>query len=69
VVLTLFILSPLAVLTLLCVWMYFAMKEAPYMNAPARGAGAGRTGMANEHHGIGGERPAPGGAAAPAPKP
>lgn len=54
----LFILSPLAVLTALCWWMYFAIKAPPYMNEPAVGAGAGHTGMSNEHMGLGKGRPA-----------
>ena len=57
----LFILSPLAVLTVLCVWMYFALQRAPYMSEPAVGAGAGHTGMSNEYGGLGKGRP-------PAPK-
>jgi hypothetical protein len=40
----LFILSPLAVLTLLCVWMYFALKEPPAMSGPARGRRGGAHG-------------------------
>lgn len=52
-----FILSPLAVLTVLCVWMYFALKEPPAMAAPPVGAGAGKTGMSNEYRGFGRDRP------------
>jgi hypothetical protein len=55
----LFVLSPLAVLTLLCWWMYFALKNPPSMSEPARGAGAGHTGMSNEYMGLGKGRPAP----------
>jgi hypothetical protein len=54
-----FILSPLAVLTILCVWMYFALKEPPAMAAPPVGAGAGKTGMSNEYRGFGRDRPQP----------
>ena len=64
----LFILSPLAVLTGLCVWLYFAIKEPPFMNEPAKGAGAGHTGLSNEYMGLGKDRPAapaPSGSAAP----
>jgi hypothetical protein len=64
IVLTAIIISPLAVLTLLCVWMYYAIRAEPYMNAPARGAGAGQTGMANEY--MGGKKPSPAAPAAPA---
>ena len=53
----LFILSPLAVLTILCVWMYFALKNPPQMNEPAKGAGAGKTGLSNEYMGLGRDRP------------
>ena len=64
----LFVLSPLAVLTLLCVWMYFALRDPPRMNEAPRGAGAGKTGLSNEYMGLGGERPqaAPRTGAAPA---
>jgi len=54
----LFILSPLAVLTGLCWWMYFAIRQPPFMNEPAVGAGAGHTGMSNEYMGLGKNRPA-----------
>jgi len=57
-----FILSPLAVLVVLCWWMYFAIKQPPYMNEPPKGAGAGHTGLSNEYMGLGRDRPA-----APAP--
>lgn len=50
-VVILFILSPLAVLAVLCWWMYFALQEGPQMHATPRGAGAGRTGLANEYMG------------------
>jgi hypothetical protein len=53
----LFVLSPLAVLTALCVWLYFAIKEPPFMAEPARGAGAGHTGLSNEYMGVGKGRP------------
>jgi len=56
-VLTVIVLSPLAVLTLLCVWMYYALNAAPYMNEPPRGAGAGHTGMSNEYMHGGTARP------------
>lgn len=69
IALTLFILSPLAVLTGLCVWMYFEIQAAPHMSAPPRGAGAGHTGMSNEYIGVGRDRPqappAPTGSPAP----
>jgi hypothetical protein len=58
----LFILSPLAVLALLCWWMYFALRDAPQMSATPRGAGAGKTGMSNEYVGLGKGRPAATGA-------
>jgi hypothetical protein len=57
----LFVISPLAVLTLLCVWMYFALREPPAMSGAPRGAGAGQTGMSNEYMGLGKDRPAPAG--------
>ena len=47
----------LAVLTLLCVWMYFALRDPPRMNEAPKGAGAGKTGLSNEYMGLGGERP------------
>ncbi len=53
----LFILSPLAVLVVLCWWMYFAIKQPRYMDSPARGAGAGHTGLSNEYMGLGKGRP------------
>ena len=55
----LFILSPLAVLAILCWWMYFALRQAPEMSASPRGAGAGPTGMSNEYVGLGKGRPQP----------
>jgi hypothetical protein len=54
--------APLAVLALLCWWMYYALREPPAMSGPARGAGAGHTGMSNEYMGLGKDRPAPAGA-------
>ena len=61
----LFILSPLVVLTVLCWWMYFALRNPPAMNAEPRGAGAGHTGMSNEYMGLGKGRPAATGATGP----
>lgn len=61
----LFILSPLAVLTLLCWWMYFALREPPKMAAKPIGAGAGHTGMSNEYMGLGNGRPAATGSTSP----
>jgi hypothetical protein len=52
-----FILSPLAVLALLCWWMYFALRNPPAMEARPIGAGAGHTGMSNEYVGLGKGRP------------
>src|SRR4051812_32958831 len=63
ILLTLWIVSPLAVLTLLCVWMYQSLKTPAYMNERPRGAGAGHTGMSNEYMGLGKDRPAGGMAA------
>ena len=61
----LFIISPLAVLTGLCWWMYYAISRPPLMNEPPKGAGAGHTGLSNEYMGLGKGRPAPAGTAAP----
>ena len=53
----LFIISPLAVLTGLCWWMYYAISRPPLMNEPPKGAGAGHTGLSNEYMGLGRGRP------------
>lgn len=56
----LFILSPLAVLTLLCVLIAQSIKEGQKMRSTPVGAGAGHTGMSNEHMGLGKKKePAP----------
>lgn len=47
--LLLFILSPLAVLTILCVLIARSLDRGPEMHEPAVGAGAGHTGMSNEY--------------------
>ncbi len=52
-----FILSPLVVLTVLILLIADSMKHGRDMNAPAVGAGAGHTGMANEYMGVGKEPP------------
>ena len=49
----LFILSPLAVLTVLCLLIAQAMKHGQEMSAKPVGAGAGHTGMSNEYMGVG----------------
>ncbi len=49
VLLLLFIVSPLAVVTVLVLIIIQAMKTGPYMSEPPKGAGAGHTGMYNEH--------------------
>lgn len=54
--LLIFLLSPLAVLALLCVLIAWSFKTEPLMDEPPVGAGAGETGMANEYHGIGSGR-------------
>ena len=59
-----FVLSPLAVLVILCWWMYFALREPPQMAAKPVGAGAGHTGMSNEYMGLGRRRPAASGSTA-----
>jgi hypothetical protein len=64
----LFVLSPLAVLTVLCVWMYFAIQVPPQMSEPPKGAGAGKTGLGNEYTSFGKGRPEAKPAATPAPK-
>jgi chromate transport protein ChrA len=46
-----FILSPLVVVVILCVLIAMSLKSGPKMNEPARGAGAGSTGMYNQHMG------------------
>lgn len=56
ILLLLFIISPLAVLTLLCVMIAESIEKGAVMHAPPVGAGAGRTGMSNEFMGIGKER-------------
>jgi hypothetical protein len=48
-----FIISPLAVVTVLVFLIMQAMKTGPYMSEPPKGAGAGHTGMSNEYSGIG----------------
>lgn len=44
-----FILSPLVIFTLLCVLIWLSLRSGPMMNEPPRGAGAGQTGMYNQH--------------------
>ncbi len=51
--LLLFIVSPLAVLTVLCVLIAQSMRHGQAMAAKPVGAGAGHTGMSNEYMGIG----------------
>jgi len=48
-----FIISPLAVLTVLCILIARSIEHGTAMNSPAIGAGAGKTGMSNEFMGIG----------------
>ncbi len=45
--LTLWLLAPLAVVALLCWWIFYSFAAGPKMNAPARGQGAADTGGAN----------------------
>ena len=47
-----FIISPLAVLTVLCVLIARSLEQKPGMDVPPIGAGAGKTGMSNETMGI-----------------
>lgn len=47
--LLLFIISPLAVVTLLCVLIARSLERGPEMHEPPVGAGAGHTGMSNEY--------------------
>ena len=49
VALLVFLLSPLLVLALLFFLIYRAQISGPRMHEPPRGAGAGQTGMSNEH--------------------
>jgi hypothetical protein len=49
----LFILSPLAVVTVLCVLLAQALRHGQEMTAKPVGAGAGHTGMSNEYMGVG----------------
>ena len=49
----LFILSPLAVLALLCVLLAQALNRGQKMSEQPVGAGAGHTGMSNEYMGVG----------------
>lgn len=44
-----FLLSPLAVLAFLCVLIAISIQKEPAMDAPPVGAGAGETGMLNDH--------------------
>ncbi len=55
--LLLFIISPLAVLTLLCVMIAESIDQGTVLRSPPVGAGAGKTGMSNEFMGIGKDRP------------
>lgn len=48
-----FVISPLAVLTVLCVLIAQSIRHGQSMSEPPVGAGAGRTGMSNEYMGIG----------------
>lgn len=57
--LLLFVISPLAVLTLLCVLIAQSMKHGQTMSATPVGAGAGHTGMSNEYMGIGKQKDPP----------
>jgi hypothetical protein len=54
-----FIISPLAVLTVLCVLIRESIKHQPAMTDKPVGAGAGHTGMSNEYMGIGKKPVAP----------
>ncbi len=45
-----FILSPLAVVAVLCVLIYYALKDPTIHKQAPVGAGAGHTGMSNESH-------------------
>ena len=45
--LTLWLIAPIAVVTLLCVWIFTSFERGPAMNAPGRGVGAEDTGGAN----------------------
>lgn len=47
--LLIFLLSPLAVLALLCVLIALSLQSEPAMVAPPVGAGAGETGMRNDY--------------------
>jgi hypothetical protein len=51
--LILFIISPLVVVTGLCVMIMRSLGHEKLMSAPPIGAGAGKTGMSNEYTGIG----------------
>jgi hypothetical protein len=53
-----FIISPLAVLTLLCILIARSLDRGSEMDVPHVGAGAGKTGMSNEFMGKG-SHPAP----------
>lgn len=57
--LLLFIVSPLAVLTVLCVLIAQSMRHGQSMAEKPVGAGAGHTGMSNEYMGIGKKPEAP----------
>lgn len=48
-----FILSPLVVVVILCVLIWLSLRSGPVMKEPPRGAGAGTTGMYNQHMGRG----------------
>jgi hypothetical protein len=48
-----FVVSPLAVVAILCVLIAMSLKAGPKMAEPPRGAGAGTTGMYNQHMGGG----------------
>jgi len=57
VILLAFIISPLAVLALLCILIAQSIEQGRRMNEPAVGAGAGHTGMSNEYMGLGKKSP------------
>jgi hypothetical protein len=45
-----FMLSPLAVVAVLCVLIWLALRNPTIVKQQPVGAGAGATGMSNEHH-------------------
>jgi hypothetical protein len=47
-----FIISPLAVLTVLCILIARSLEQNPGRDVPPIGAGAGKTGMSNETMGL-----------------